>query len=173
MGEIRSTLDIIMEKARDVEVTEQDKTAFMEREIEGKIRGFLQKYLDGVLSKDRFQSEMASIGRDRHAIALSVLRRECLKRMAPDGDNRGLIEILADMAGLDTRPVEEVILRYRQDQKTERAGREAILKDRLAEKGISGSAAMPNLSADPEWVKFSTEARRRFQQEMAGLLREP
>ncbi len=86
MGEIRSTLDIIMEKAKRVEVTEEDKAAFMRREVEGKIRGSLQKALDGFIDAQGLQSEIEVLGADRHEIAVAALRRECLERMVLEGD---------------------------------------------------------------------------------------
>lgn len=169
MGEIRSTLDIIMEKARGVEVTEEDKAAFMRREVEGKIRGILQRHLDGVIDTNRLQSEIEALGADRHEIAMAALRRECLERMVLDGDNRPLLDILAHVAGFDARPVEELLLRYREDLEKNRASREVILRNRLKERGISGSAVVPNLKADPEWINCSAEARDRFHQGLAGL----
>jgi len=86
MGEIRSTLDIIMEKAKGVEVTEEDSAAFMRREVEGKIRGSLQKALDGFIDAQGLQSEIEALGADRHEIAVAALRRECLERMVLEGD---------------------------------------------------------------------------------------
>ena len=49
MAEIKSTLDIIMEKAKKFSVTEEEKKGFKRQELEGKIKGLVQKALDGVL----------------------------------------------------------------------------------------------------------------------------
>jgi hypothetical protein len=169
MGEIRSTLDIIMEKARGVEVTEEDKAAFMRREVEGKIRGILQRHLDGVIDTERLQSEIEALGADRQGIAVAALRRECLERMALDGENRGLLDILSHIAESDTKPVEELLLRYRQDLEKKRVDCEAALSEHLKSRGISGSAVVPNLKADTEWISYSAEAGDRFHQGLAGL----
>jgi hypothetical protein len=172
MGEIRSTLDIIMEKAKGVEVTDEDKAAFMRREVEGKIRGILQKYLDGVIDAEHLRSEMGALGADRHQIAVTALRRECLERMLLDGDNRGLLNILSRVAGLDIKPVEKLLLKYQEDLEAKRFDREAVLREQLKSRGISGSAVVPNLKADPEWISYSAEARDRFHQELAGQYQE-
>jgi len=169
MGEIRSTLDIIMEKAKGVQVTEEDKATFMRREVEGKIRGILQRHLDGILDTERLQSEMEAFGGDRQEIAASALRRECLERMVLDGDNHGLLSILSRVAGFDTKPIEKLLLKYREELETERSHREAILEEQLTRQGIRGSAVVPNLKADPEWTRFSAGTRDRFHQELNGL----
>jgi len=169
MGEIRSTLDIIMEKAKEVEVTEEDKAAFMAREVEGKVRGLLQRYSDGVLTRARLQEEMALFEGERHETAVSVLRKECLSRMTPEGDNGELLDLLRDQGGVNTQPVESVIRRYKQDRDTEQVRREDLLKEGLAKKGIAGSAVMPNLNADPGWIRYASELHDRFQREMAAV----
>ena len=74
MGEIRSTLDIIMEKAERVKVTDEDKEAFMKKEAEGKVRGLLQKYLDGIINHERLKREVEAMGGERHGVATAVLR---------------------------------------------------------------------------------------------------
>jgi len=168
MGEIRSTLDIIMEKARGVQVTDEDKAAFMRQEVEGKIRGLLQRVLDGVIDAERLWSEVDDLGKDRREMALAALQRECLKRMSPDGDNRGLLDILSS-ARFDTKPVEKLLQKYRKEQGEKRADREAVLRGQLKIQGISGSAVVPNLKADLKWIHESTEARDRFQQVLASL----
>ena len=43
MAEIKSTLDIIMEKAKKFSVTEEEKQGFKRQELEGKIKGLVQK----------------------------------------------------------------------------------------------------------------------------------
>lgn len=169
MGEIRSTLDIIMEKAKGMEVTDEDKAAFMRREVEGKIRGLLQRYLEGIVTEERLQSEIEALGDDRHGVAMEALRRECLERMVLDGDNRALLDILAHVAGFDTTPVEELLLQYRQGREKTRNKREAVLRERLKDKGISGSAVVSNLAADPEWIDYLAEEKDRFHQRVATL----
>jgi len=99
----------------------------------------------------------------------AALRRECLERMVLDGDNHGLLNILSRVSRFDTKPVEKLLLRYREELETKRSHREAILGEQLKRQGISGSAVVPNLKADPEWTRYSTETHDRFHQELAAL----
>ena len=169
MGEIRSTLDIIMEKAKDVKVTDEEKKAFMKREVEGKVRGLLQKYLDGVLKRERLKSEIEALGENRLEIARSTLKKECLDRIDPEGDNDRVFEILEDVMGLDTKAIHDLLSTYQQDQEETRNKREAALRKRLEDQGISGTAVVPNLDADPEWRVLLSETQNRFYQELASL----
>lgn len=165
MGEIRSTLDIIMEKARGVEVTDEDKAAFTRHDVAGKIRGLLQKALDGLSDAEGLRSEMEAMGADRREIAVAALKRECLERLVLEGDNTLLLTILAHVAGLDTAPLEELLKIYETDLRTRRIRQEAALRDRLKAKGISGAAVLPNLKADPAWTRYLADAHDRFRRD--------
>ena len=61
MGEIRSTLDIIMEKTKGLSMSEEEKKAFKKQETAGKIRGLIQKYLDGTVAMDKLKVEIAAL----------------------------------------------------------------------------------------------------------------
>jgi len=164
MGEIRSTLDIIMEKAERVTVTDEDKDAFMKNEVEGKVRGLLQKYLDRIINQERLKREVEAMSDERYVVATTVLKKECLGRIEPGEDNRPLLKILAYVVDFDTTPVRELLSRYEREQEEKRGHREAALKERLKDNGISGTGVLPNLGADPEWISYLAEVKERFHQ---------
>ncbi len=68
MAEIRSTLDIIMEKAKNLTVTDEDKKDFVEKEVQGRVKGLFQKYLDGILSTQQLKTKMASFDAERRPV---------------------------------------------------------------------------------------------------------
>jgi len=168
MGEIRSTLDIIMEKAERVIVTDEEKDAFMKNEIEGVVQGLLQKYLDGIMNQERLKREVEAMGSERYVLATAVLKKECLGRIEPEEDNHPFLEILAHVVGLDTKPVRELLSGYQQEQEEKRGNHELSLKKRLEDKGISGTAVLPNLAADPEWTMYLSEAKDEFRKRIAA-----
>jgi hypothetical protein len=57
MGEIKSTLDLVMEKTKDLTLSSEEKKAQKQKEIENRIKGLLQKYQDGFLSKSELKTE--------------------------------------------------------------------------------------------------------------------
>jgi len=136
MGEIRSTLDIIMEKAERVTVSDEEKEAFMKSEVEGKVRGLLQKHLDGIINQERLKKEVEAMGGERYVVATVALKKECLDRIEPGEDNRPLLEILAHVVGLETKPVRELLSRYQQERGEKRSNRELALKERLKDQGF-------------------------------------
>ncbi len=61
MGEIKSTMDIIMEKTKGLTMSEEEKAEYKQQELTGKVRGLIQKFLDGILDLDRLKVEVAAL----------------------------------------------------------------------------------------------------------------
>ncbi|HDZ90272.1 MAG: hypothetical protein JRJ09_06195 [Deltaproteobacteria bacterium] len=169
MGEIRSTLDIIMEKAGQVKVTDEEKAAFLRNEVEAKVRGLLQKYMDGQIKQERLREEILAMEGERLSVANAALKGECLSMIEPAGDNRPVMEVLEQILDLDTGPVEEILSRYMQDREEKQTQWEMRIKEGLKGLGISGTAVVPNLRADTGWIGYLKEARTRMRRELASL----
>jgi len=50
MGEIRSTMDIIMEKAKNLTMSEEEKAEFNRKALQLKVKGLVQKFLDDLIT---------------------------------------------------------------------------------------------------------------------------
>lgn len=157
MGEIRSTIDIIMEKTKDLTLTEKEKQAFRKTEIEGKMRGLLHKFLDGLMSMKAVKEEIGSLEPRQHRMVKEALVKECVDRIELGGENAPLFDLLEYFTGADTRPLRETLEGVRAEVEKQRKAREEIIREGYRDKGISGSAIVPNLRADPEWAGYLSE----------------
>ena len=169
MAEIRSTLDIIMEKAKNLEVTEEDKKEFREKEVQGRVQGLFQKYLDGILITEQLKREMASFDQDLRAVAESELLTACLGALTVEGDNQPLFEMLDRLLACDMKPIFDLIDEFQEQQGVERNKRRAARIQALSKWGVSGSAVIPNLAADTEWRDFLVNMQKRFQGKLKTL----
>ena len=170
MGEIKSTLDIIMEKTKGLTMSEEEKEAFRKKETEGKVRGFLQRFLDGFIDAERLKHEIVSLGEKRYAVAKEALIRECMGHMEPGADNTILLDALENAAGLDIAPIKKIILDYNQDLEQQKMDRKQVLQKNLEGLGISGSAVIPNIHADQEWIRHLSEMNNGFQERIENIL---
>jgi len=169
MTEIRSTLDIIMEKAKTLTVTDEDKKGFAEKEVKGLVKGLFQKYLDGILPTQQFKTEMASFDEDRRPFMKKELLTACLSAMTVEGDNQPLFEILDQLLGYDIKPVLDLIDEFQEQQTEERNKRITERIQTLKELGVSGSAVTPNLGADSTWRAYLSHMEDRFQERLKAL----
>lgn len=162
MAEIRSTLDIIMEKTRDMTVTPEDRQAFLRQEWEGRIRGLLQKVSEGFLTPEALARELTDQDERNREVALETLRRECLERIDPDADNKPLLALMEGVLHMNCEGLIQDLERYGSSvEKVQSLARER-LERQLKEEGIWGSAVLPNIQKDPEWNKEQEERRNSF-----------
>ncbi len=169
MGEIRSTMDIIMEKAKGLTMSEEEKEAFRKKETEGKVRGLFQRFLDGFIDAERLKDEIGSLGEERYAVARESFLRECMGRMGPGADNTILLDALENAADLDIAPIKKIILDYNKEFEQQKMDRKQVLQKNLEGLGISGSAVTPNIHADQEWSIHLSEMNKGFQEKLKNI----
>lgn len=169
MGEIRSTMDIIMERARGLTVTDEEKREFRERELTGRVRGLIQRFLDGLSDIDRFREGIAPLEERDRDMTRRTLRNQCLELIIPGQDNEPVLEILEKVAGIEVTSVRFALEDFVSKLDRLRKAREKKLMERLAARGISGSAVMPNPEAGPEWAGMVMKVREEFEKRISSL----
>lgn len=150
MAEIKSTLDIIMERTKNLTLTEEEKKAIRAKEVKSRIKGWLQRYMDGALPI-RDMKENVEWERAAFPEAAALLREECLALLEPEADNEKLFQLMGEVLGIDPAPFRSLIDDFREDMSRRRteAARDAL--GVLHSQGIGGTAAIPNLNLNPAW----------------------
>jgi hypothetical protein len=166
MGEIKSTLDIIMEKTKGLTVTKEEKERFRKKEVEGKVRGLLQRFLDGFTDSERLKNEIGDPGDKDYGMIGETLLRECMDRMAPGADNTKLFDVLENTLGLDIAPIQKILRTYNRDLEQQRMDRQQVIQKKLEDSGISGTAVIPNINADQDWIQYLSEMKKGFQEKI-------
>ncbi len=166
MAEIKSTLDIIMEKAKKFSATEEEKKSFKRQELEGKIKGLVQKALDGILDSERFQAEVVALQAKERDLADQILKEEVVARIELGANNEALLKILENIGGPASPAISKILDQFQKKAEKEKESRSKVLMENFRKKGISGSAVLPNLDVDPEWLRTKSEMRRQLQAEI-------
>jgi hypothetical protein len=169
MGEIRSTLDIIMEKTKGLTLTEDEKKALRKKEVEGKVKGLLLKFIDGLMDLENLKTGITAIEEKDPGMAREIVIKDCLGRIDTESDNRLVFEILEHVARADIASFQKPLSKFHRDLDQEKRIREQKLGKKIVEKGISGSAVLPNIRADQEWIHYVQNAKEKFQEEMQSL----
>lgn len=169
MAEIKSTLDIIMEKTKGLSMSDEEKKMFQKKEVEGKVRGFVQKFLDGRMDLEGLITETGTFEGEQYEMAREALIKECLDRIDPEADNKSALRLLEQAAAVDPNPFHKILSEFQKDLEKGRDTQEEKLRERLQEKGISGSAIIPNLEADQGWNQYLLELKKNFKEKLKGL----
>ena len=175
MGEIKSTLDLVLEKTKNLTLSSEEKEEQKHQEIEKRIKGMLQKYQDGVLLKDQLEIDYITLKKDFDLSDNNFLTTEIINRLDPTQDNQRLLEILQEYCSIDSAAIEAVIADYRVAyHQAAKDTLERLTVNLASQYGISGSAVVPNLETDEQWRQEAQKLRSgfmdRLNREKADLL---
>lgn len=167
MGEIKSTLDLVMERTRNLTLSESEKRRLTRADAEKRLRGFIQKFVDGWMDADAVVQawrDAAGEAADAHG-ALFV--HAVVAQMAPDRDNGTWLDLLGRFCGAPIRELTPLMASHEQAVAAVKREMAGEYMARLADAGISGTAVVPNLDADEAFAAAYAAAVDRFRQEVS------
>ncbi len=169
MGKIRSTLDIVMDRTRNLALTEEEKSALKHKELADSAKALASKYLDNKMTLDNVKAKLKDAGEDRPEL-LKLLKGEFIREIRLEEENTVVLDVLRLLWGIGP----EQILRRIDDQRGklqgEAAGEIAALREELEQKGIGGSSVVPNLARSKSWQDKAMQARHNLTLELESLL---
>ena len=153
-------------KNKNLAMTDEEKRHFREQQMTGKIRGLVQRCLDGFLPIDRFRAKMSAIqGKDKD-MADRLLRKEVFNGFEPGKGNEIAMVILNEILGVDTELISERSKAFSDQIEVERSIRVKRLMAGFEKRSISGSAVIPNPDADSDWKIFVVEKLGSFREKL-------
>jgi len=169
VAEIKSTIDLVLEKTRDFTLSREEKQKLAQKELEKKLQGLISRYLDQVIPLSRLYEEVGKTAHTEKELAYTLLKTYLLAHLNLDRDNSLILSALKEIRGFDTAFLSNLQEEYQSErEKTERAFHEKSLVT-LQEKGVSGSAVVPNLEKNPEWNQFIDTLRSRYLERIETL----
>jgi len=170
MAEIKSTLDIIMEKTKGLTMTDEEKRELKRKEMAGNFKGLVQKFLDAFMDTEDLKIELADLGKGHEDMLREIIMREIAGRVQPEEDNEPFMKILEKTTGINIGPIRDLLADSERKLEKERATRVKSLMKRLKKKGISGSAVVPNLDADSQWRDYVSKRKEKFRNKVETLI---
>lgn len=174
MGEVKSTLELVMERTRNMVLTVEEKREQTLESFRQSLNGLLQKYEDTLLNVDGFCKELSALKESSGINDTALVAKEVSRRLDPDGENEARLALMEAICGGERAArVASILEEYRQKadhlyiQSIERA-----LAQLSEHAHVSGSAVIPNLRIDREWVqeqhRLRDEALLRIKHETVG-----
>lgn len=165
MGEIKSTLDLVMEKTKHLTQSREEKAQQTLKEARQRIRGLIQKYQDNLLDQDRFAIELDKMNKTYDVNINDILGNELLGALDVNRDNKSQLALLKDICNMDITGLESVYDGYMDELQLMTQERNQVLINDLAEKqSIAGSAVVPNVEKDSIWQANVVEINNKFSQ---------
>jgi hypothetical protein len=159
-----------MERTKNLTLSENEKKEIEEKELKEKVRGLIQRSIDGTLLPAELDRELTGELEKHPDSAKDILRAEITGRLDPHGNNDRLLETLERYVGIKKESVEELLDTFRSRAEIEQGRIRAAMKARLADESITGSAVIPNTDKDREWHHWYTRTRDELRHQL-GLIR--
>lgn len=172
MGEIKSTMDLVMEKAGKLEISPEEREQFKREEVKGLVQRLFNRYF---IHGD--QKDLSGLKKDlqeaREGVeeVLTELLISSYSFEAPSPTNlMGLDLVQGDRGREIAKALQELTSRYQRERDGELQRVKEGLRAALARRGISGSSVEPNPDSDPRWADFTEQLNKKYGEHKKEIL---
>ena len=167
MGEIKSTLDLVMEKTKHLSLSKAEKETQQKIETKKTLKGLVQKFNGQLLKPEMFIKELAALEKKYRMTDRKILVDEIFDQIDLEQENTQLLILLRDVCRKDTTGLESVLEDFANEITGAKDNRSEEIKRYLSDKhAISGSAVLPNLDADTGWLKTSEKIHKAYEKNL-------
>ena len=166
MGEIKSTLELAMERTKKFSISEKEREEMKRKEVFQKAASLFHRYRDGLLSLHEIQKQVDKMEKATATAVKELLLSQWIDALSLDDDYEKIfkgVELFEQRNIAETRQ-EFCSLLSRYQSKREKIKEKAKLQliEGLRKDGISGSAVEPNLERNELWEKENEELSHSF-----------
>lgn len=163
MAEIKSTLDIVMERTRHLTLSAEERRLQALTEFKKNLAGLILKYESSAISLDRLGGEVRSLREASGIEDAAVLISEIAGRLDLEKENENVLVLLRELCRVDTSRIISLLGDCREAFHREREALSGKMRKELDElRGIRGSAVAPCPESSPEWPEKRAAILNRF-----------
>lgn len=171
MAEIKSTIDLIMERTKNLSASPEEREAWHRQEREKHIRSLVQRLLDYSLTLDDVKDELEKEKKSgRAAEVLGFLKNALAAHVDPDSDNERLFRIVRELVGTPDKRLQDTLQSCQAESHAKKSALMERQEGELASAGIAGSAVLPNPESDPRWKAQKDQLQAACTQRFLGVI---
>jgi hypothetical protein len=172
MSEIKSAVEIALEKTKGLDLSREEKEKLREEEIDQKARSLVTRYLEVDFNFRDCEKELSRIDPEQRPQLEKRILHEFGGAIQLDRDNDLIfqgIEALQPKAAGPLGELKSLLKRYREKREREYRQTEENLQARFASLRISGSAVQVNVDGSQEWERSLAAFQPPFEKELRSL----
>ncbi len=171
MGEIKSTLDLVMERTKHLSMTDSEKEQQKTASRRQYLQGLIQKFEDQAMTFNQVAKALMQYESEDSGDVISSLKSELLSRIHLTADNNALFTLLENICHVDTAKIQKILSAFQTSLEQLNTSQTAAALETLATANrISGSAVVPNLPRDETWQAKHRELVVSYESKMADCL---
>jgi hypothetical protein len=165
MAEIKSAIELAMERTRNLVMDDDEKKESQKKDVENRIRAVLRRYLEGMTEMNKAMGELEEVK------AEPELKRKLLVTLLIEDfditrENSRVLDLFHHVGGGLSGPFVAELDEIRKEFSLEMEKRESMVRskieNRLHEMDITGDGLDLNVEAWEEWSAARAEAGRIF-----------
>ena len=155
MAEIKSTLELALERTRKLSISQKEKDEIKRKETEQKAAGIFHRYMDNTLSLNELLREVERMEEKARSAVRELLLSRWIDAVSLEADPEKLLRGVESLKGQSVDEIRRTLEVLRSE--LERRGREAEQKmeiqlaEALRKEGIHGTAVVPRVRESGEW----------------------
>jgi hypothetical protein len=173
MGEIKSTLELAMERTKRFAVSEKEKDEIKQREVLQRATSLFHRYREGHLSLNDLLKEIERMERKTATTVKEYLLCHWIDAISLNDDNE---RILKGVESLKEGSIAEVkqkfrhlLSQYQREKKKVKEKVEVQLIEALRKDGVWGSAVEPKLEGSELWKKENENLDQSYRMELEEI----
>ena len=157
MGEIKSSLELAMEKTKRFSISDKEKEEMKQKEVFQKATSLFHRYREGHLSSNEILKEIERMEKKTRTAVKELLLSQWIDALSLDGEDE---RTLKGVESLKERSIAEIkqkfhhlLSRYQGEKEKAKEKMRGQLIEALRKDGMYGSAVEPKLEGGELWRK--------------------
>ena len=166
MAEIKSALELAMEKSRKITISEKEREELKQKEVMRKAMSLFHRFEDGYLSLNEVLKEIDRMEEKTKAEVRQALLSKWTDAITLDHDYGRILRGIESLRhrNLDDvkQKMDQLVAQYREEKEGTMRRMSIRAAEALREEGIHGSAVDPNPDGDREYQALLDDIHRSF-----------
>jgi len=173
LGEIRSTIDIMMERTRGMTLSEQEQRTLHREELQKRAKGFRMKLLADLANAEQILSALNDEPLEDRTLLEVLIWEELVRGLPVDKEILHHLDAMAFLpqAAKQGQPLADLRAAFKTGLKDAAEDRKKIVareKKKLAAFGISGSAVIPRIPKESEAAADAQQLVEKYRGRLLG-----
>ncbi len=157
MAEIKSTLELAMERTKKIGISEKERKEIKQKEIGQKVNALSHRYMGGHLPLSEILREVDKMDEKTKTIAKEALISQWIDALSLKDEDEWLLTGIESLKHRSADPLKEkhhqLLSRYRKEKEKIKEKVRSQLTEALKREGIYGSAVELNIEVSELWKK--------------------
>jgi hypothetical protein len=172
VAEIKSAVELAMEKTKGMHLSREEKEKIKEEELHAKAQSLVNRFLEVDFHLKEVEKDLAKYRPEQREHLEKLMLHYLCEAIQLDRDNDLIfqgVEAFQKESKNTIKKIRELIEDYRRRQEKEYKQAEKILLKKWEREGISGSAVQPKIEGSPEWQEAAGKFKQPFEDQLHTL----